>query len=235
MKITIIFLTILFVFARCYEAKLSPSAITSSVKKVVKTIDTVQKVVSKFSPQSQTLKNVLRIRDGLQPETWQKIENSINFFKKVKKILKISNITTTDASMQNPDNFQEDEILICRPNTKGSKCHSPCIQGTSSYRWCYRQPNSSFDYCSCYIRNSVKHWIVLMKKEMDLMLLKQKSAKTSSKHVDENVIQWVVISLLATALASLIIAILARIGYNYRKSNNVIVNQNVEGIDVMSF
>ena len=74
-----------------------------------------------------------------------------------------------------------------------------------------------------------------MKKEMDSMLLKQKSAKTSSKHVDENVIQWVVISLLATALASLIIAILARIGYNYRKSNNVIVNQNVEGIDVMSF
>lgn len=234
MKITIVILTILFVFAHCHEAKLSPSVIASSVKKVVKTIDTVQKVVSKFSPQSKTLKNVLRIRDGLEPETWEKIEDSINFFKKVKKILKISNITT-DASMPHPANFQEDEILICKPNTKGSKCHSPCIKGKSSYRWCYRQPNSDFDYCSCHIRNSVKHWIVLMKKEMDSMLMKQKSAKTLSQKVDENVVQWIVISLLASALASLVIAILARIGYNYRKNNNVIVGQNVEGIDVVSF
>ena len=130
-------------------------------------------MVSKFSPQSRTLKNILRIRDGLKHETWEKIEDSINFFKKVKKILKISNITIADSTSQ-PVNFREDEILICMPNTKRLKCHSPCEKGTLSYRWWYCQPNSSFDYCSCHIRSSVKHWIVLMKKKMDSMLAKQK-------------------------------------------------------------
>ena len=73
-----------------------------------------------------------------------------------------------------------------------------------------------------------------MKNKMDSMLMKQTMAKPLPKMANENAVQWIVISLLASALALLIIGILARIGYNYRRSNNVVVTQNVDGIDVVS-
>ena len=125
--------------------------------KFLSNLKNIKKIPSLSRNHEKILKNILKIRDGVKPDAWNKIEQSIDFFKKVQKLLNYANITSTSI----PIGWRDDEILICEPNTPGDTCHSPCKQGTSNYRWRYRQLNSSFDYCSCR-KSGIDQWIVIV-------------------------------------------------------------------------
>ena len=106
--------------------------------------------------QKLALKNVLGIRDNLNPETWSKIEESIGFFMKIGKFLKYRNIST--YHMKDPNGWRDEEFMICTPNTPGAECHSACGFGSSEqgYKFCYLK-GGSYDYCSCKIPTPMKY------------------------------------------------------------------------------
>ena len=186
-----------------------------NLPKVVRTLKKVTKIPALSKDHKKILKNVLRIRDGIKPDSWEKIEKSIDFFKQVSKLLNQANVSSSSV----PIGWRDEEILICTPNTPGYVCHSPCEQAGSNYRWCYRKPNSSFDYCSCKVRNAIKNWIVLMKNALDSTKLDGKSPKNLVKpNHNDSMQQWIVISILGVLLVVLISGIMARIVFNYRKS-----------------
>ena len=226
-KILIVYLCIFFGLGRLYDgahavkvmpAKTALKAIQKAPK-FLSNLKNIKKIPSLSRNHEKILKNILKIRDGVKPDAWNKIEQSIDFFKKVQKLLNYANITSTSI----PIGWRDDEILICEPNTPGDTCHSPCEQGSSNYRWCYRKPNSSFDYCSCRVRTSIKHWILLMKKLMDAnMIVDKETKKIEDRKSDTD--QWIVIVIFGTLLTSLIFGIVIRIGYNYQKNRKAEVN-----------
>ena len=92
--------------------------------------------------QKLALKNVLGIRDNLNPDTWSKIEESIVFFMKIGKFLKYRNIST--YNMKDPSGWRDEEFMVCNPNTLGAECHTPCGFGLSKegYKFCYLKGGS---------------------------------------------------------------------------------------------
>lgn len=223
-----VILTILILFAA--EGLLQASAVKTPINAILRNAPKIVKGLKKASnailtkDQSSKLKNVLRIRDGLDQETWYKIEQSVTFFKKVKELLRNHNITPSE----NPEGWKDEEILICEPSTKGKLCTSPCERQNSNYQWCWtNRAQTSFDYCSCSIRTPIRNWIGLMKKKMEPML----KQPINPKLVKDDTVQWIAIGVLSSIVTILIIGILARIVYNYRRENCVNV-QNDENHDV---
>ena len=202
-------------------------AIAQAIPKVYKGL---KKVATLSKDQSKSLKNVIRIRDGLEPDTWQQIEDSIRFFKNVKEFLRSSNVTVTGS----PDGYRDEEILVCKPSTKGSKCHSTCETHNAKYQFCWtNRAHTAYDYCSCKVRLHIKHWIQLMKKQL-VPLAKKMEVKNLNEALAKNdTTQWIVIITLAVLLLVLVVVIIVRMVFNYYRENGVIVQQAAENIEIV--
>ena len=166
----------------------------------------------------------LGIKNNLSAETWGKVEKSICFFIKMGKFLKNRNILT--FNLKDPLEWRESEFMVCKPNTLGYSCNSPCQLAGESYKWCYLR-GGSYDYCSCQIRTPMKYWIVFMKKQFDRIL---KDMNPELKEVVEPIVetiktidydpdakQWVVIAVLSSIMSVIVLGIASRTIFNYMK------------------
>ena len=99
MRISIFVLITFFVWGRLQSdvQAIKIKTVLKTIKKspaVLKVVKKIQKLPKKLPKKTLTrlqklaLKNVLGIRDNLNPETWSKIEESIGFFMKIGKFLK---------------------------------------------------------------------------------------------------------------------------------------------------
>ena len=70
-----------------------------NLPKVVRTLKKVTKIPALSKDHKKILKNVLRIRDGIKPDSWEKIEKIIDFFKQVSKLLNQANISSSSVPM----------------------------------------------------------------------------------------------------------------------------------------
>ena len=167
MRISIFVLITFFVWGRLQSdvQAIKIKTVLKTIKKspaVLKVVKKIQKLPKKLPQKTLTrlqklaLKNVLGIRDNLNPETWSKIEESIGFFMKIGKFLKYRNIST--YHMKDPNGWRDEEFMICTPNTPGAECHSACGFGSSEqgYKFCYLK-GGSYDYCSCKIPTPMKY------------------------------------------------------------------------------
>ena len=242
MRISVYVLLMFFVWGRLQSEvqSIKIKTVLKTIKKspaVLKVVKKIKKLPKKLPKKALTrlqrlgLKNVLGIRDNLNPDTWSKIEESIGFFMKIGKFLKYRNIST--YHMKDPSGWREEEFMICTPNTFGTECHSPCGFGTESegYKFCYLK-GGSWSHCSCRIRTPMKYWILFMKNVFDQVLedLNPETRKVVKPIIDTTVkviekdpesMQWGMIILILIVLSVLIISIIGRIIFNYRKLKNV--------------
>ena len=111
-----VILTILILFAA--EGLLQASAVKTPINAILRNAPKIVKGLKKASnailtkDQSSKLKNVLRIRDGLDQETWYKIEQSVTFFKKVKELL-----PGMDPKFGMADYLEDGGYEICRTHS----------------------------------------------------------------------------------------------------------------------
>ena len=242
MRISIFVLITFFVWGRLQSdvQSIKIKTVLKTIKKspaVLKVVKKIQKLPKKLPKKTLTrlqklaLKNVLGIRDNLNPETWSKIEESIGFFMKIGKFLKYRNIST--YHMKDPNGWRDEEFMICTPNTPGAECHSACGFGSSEqgYKFCYLK-GGSYDYCSCKIRTPMKYWILFMKNVFNQILedLNPETVKVVKPIIDTTVnavekdpeaMQWGLIILILVVLSILVISIIGRIIFNYRKLKKV--------------
>ena len=121
MKISIYVRLIFFVLGRLQEDDqvIKIKTVISTFKKtpaVLKAIKKIKKLPKKLpikKPWSKlqrlALKNVLVIKDNLNPDTWGKVEESIGFFMKIGKFLKYRNISTYNLKVL--VGWQEEEFM----------------------------------------------------------------------------------------------------------------------------
>ena len=242
MRISIFVLITFFVWGRLQSdvQAIKIKTVLKTIKKspaVLKVVKKIQKLPKKLPKKTLTrlqklaLKNVLGIRDNLNPETWSKIEESIGFFMKIGKFLKYRNIST--HHMKDPNGWRDEEFMICTPNTPGAECHSACGFGSSEqgYKFCYLK-GGSYDYCSCKIRTPMKYWILFMKNVFNQILedLNPETVKVVKPIIDTTVnavekdpeaMQWGLIISILVVLSILVISIIGRVIFNYRKLKKV--------------
>ena len=238
MRVSVYVLLMFFVWGRLQSEvqSIKIKTVLKTIKKspaVLKVVKKIKKLPKKLPKKALTrlqrlaLKNVLGIKDNLNPDTWSKIEESIGFFVKIGKFLKYRNIST--YNMKDPIGWRDEEFMICKPNTLGAECHTPCGFGSSNegYKFCYLK-GGSYDYCSCKIRTPMKYWISFMKNVFNQIFedLNPETVKVVKPIIDTTVnavekgpeaIQWGLIILSLVVLSILVISIIGLIIFNYRK------------------
>ena len=212
--------------------KVPVSTIIEATKKIIKVAPKLKlpKNLPKLPPIIlEKAKQVLRLRDRVDPAAWKKVEETVNFFQSVTKALKNQNVTSYDKL---PQGWNLDEILWCHPSDGQSRCFSTCQQQGEKYTWCFTsKAQSDWQHCACSIRPLIRHWISLAKKRL---LEKSQQAKISMMHEGKNeMIQWIVIATLAFLVMILVTGIVARVVYNYRRAQdvvppNIVIVENVE-------
>ena len=153
MRISVYVLLMFFVWGRLQSEvqSIKIKTVLKTIKKspaVLKVVKKIKKLPKKLPKKALTrlqrlaLKNVLGIKDNLNPDTWSKIEESIVFFMKIGKFLKYRNIST--YNMKDPSGWRDEEFMVCNPNTLGAECHTPCGFGLSKegYKFCYLKGGS---------------------------------------------------------------------------------------------
>ena len=242
MRVSVYVLLMFFVWGRLQSEvqSIKIKTVLKTIKKspaVLKVVKKIKKLPKKLPKKALTrlqrlgLKNVLGIRDNLNPDTWSKIEESIGFFMKIGKFLKYRNIST--YNMKDPIGWRDEEFMICKPNTLGAECHTPFGFGSSNegYKFCYLK-GGSYDYCSCKIRTPMKYWILFMKNVFNQIFedLNPETVKVVKPIIDTTVnavekgpeaMQWGLIILSLVVLSILVISIIGRIIFNYRKLKKV--------------
>ena len=187
-------------------------------------------ILSKMSMEKDgQMKKLLRFRDQMDPEAWKKVEKSVKFFRNVKKALLKQNVTSYETI---PDGWIWNEILWCKPSDEGRSCHSHCQKKGYEFMWCFIDPaQNHWRHCSCEIRPFVRHWIQMAKNR----LMKQPELLAAEKKeiARMDIVQWVVIAILAFLVTSLVAGIGARVIFNYRKAQldiqpNIVVMNNME-------
>lgn len=125
------------------EAKSTPRR--SSMKKATS-------LVSKITPKIRAT-NINDFLSGTG-EVFDKVSETVRWFKKLKDQMKKGNVTTTTIAEKER---LLDEIKICKPTDINAKCYSKCmVRGGSSYLWCHTTSNlDNWSVCQCQLRSDV--------------------------------------------------------------------------------
>ena len=97
-------------------------------------------------------------------EAFSEIQESVQWFKKLRQELKRKNV----KPMDNVEKSQLlDEMKICKP-TNGGKCYSRCkISSGTSYLWCHTTSNlDSWSICGCTLRPEIIDYLQLARNQM---------------------------------------------------------------------
>ena len=77
-----------------FSQKIPISKIIKTTSKLIKKGHKLKNdILPKFVEKSGQMKKLLRFRDQLDPEAWKKVEESVKFFRNVKKALQKQNVT----------------------------------------------------------------------------------------------------------------------------------------------
>ena len=138
---------VLIVIAESSEAKSAPRR--STIKKA-------KSLVSKLTPNIKAT-NLNDFLSGTG-EVFEKVSESVRWFKKLQDQMKRRNVTT--ITMSEKDRLL-DEIKICKPTDINAKCYSKCmIRGGYSYLWCHTTSNlDDWSVCQCQIRPDVLEFL----------------------------------------------------------------------------
>ena len=137
---------------------------------------------------------------------WDTIENSADFFEKIREMLK---------KKENPEKLVEGwksyEFLQCHPDSPNSICHSECKRSQTTYRWCYISSElSKWSTCQCEVRSEIKQWLVLAKEK----LMKKGTILMTTEYQ-----QWITIGVIGLAFLFLVICLIGRYIWNKRTAN----------------
>ena len=145
-------------------------------------------------PSRETL-NKLFNRENAE-SLWSTVEKSVDFFEKIKDLLK-----KEAPNEENLPEWKRFEFMECRPDKLDLTCYNKCERKSEKYSWCYtssKMSNNDWEVCSCELRDDVKKWILLNKEKL---MMKQPTTAA----VKNEVAQWVIIGV-ATSLVLLIAA-----------------------------
>ena len=151
---------------------------------------------------------------------WETIEKSADFLESVRGFVTKRKEAAEDAAAAGippppplPE-FQKHEFMVCQPDDPQEICYSTCERQGKDYHWCHTSSvmsGSAWAVCTCDLRPEIVHWLLVNKQR----LMASTAHTTAAGKPPTDLIQWIIIGILAAILLSFSLAFIGRCLYRY--------------------